>query len=209
MLLVLPHAKIENLLPVFEEGVVPVLKGSILLSSFLIFPVVLMLMIFPVLADNTIRAKKSFIKGYLWGGGLVFISVLFSIMVLGSTIASASQYPVFILAKEINVRDIFSRLEFIVAAVWIIMLLTRGIIYFYGAVTGISLLLGLKKHETIILPLGLIIMVMSGMVYSDVIYQSDWDTLIWPPFAGTFGIVIPIILYIVFLIKKWVFKHME
>lgn len=202
MILVLPNARIENLLPILENGIIPILKGSFLLFSFLILPAVILLMIFPVNADNKRKAKKSFIKGYLWGGFLVSISIFVSILVLGSTITAASQYPVYILAKEINIGIVFSRLEFVVAAVWIVTVLSREILYFYAGVTGLAQLLELKDHKIVILPLGLIILVMSEVVFTDVIYQSNWDTFVWPPFAATFGFILPLAMVIVFYMKN-------
>lgn len=202
IILVSPNAKIENLQPVLEGGIIPVLKASILSSSFLIFPIIILLMVFPVNANYTKKAKKAFIKGYLWGGSLVFLSIIFPILVLGTTITASSQYPVYILAKEINLGTVFTRLEFIVAAVWIITLLTRGIFYFYAAVIGLAQLLKLKDYKKIIIPLWLIVVVISGDVFTDVINQSDWDTLTWPPFAATFGVIIPIIMIIGFCVRR-------
>lgn len=206
MILVLPNARIENLQPVFEAGMIPILKGSILLVSFVIFPFVLFLMIFPANADNTLKARKSFVKGYLWGGFLLFISILFSILVLGSTITANVQYPVFVLVKEINLANILTRLEFIVAGVWIITVLTKGIVYFYAGLIGLAQLLELKDHKKIILPLGLIIQVMSEIGYPDVVYQSAWDSFVWPFYGATFGLILPIVTVAGFYIKKWVFK---
>ncbi|QTM00073.1 endospore germination permease [Iocasia frigidifontis] len=207
MIFVLPNARIENLQPVFEEGLIPVLKGSTLLSSFVIFPFVLLIMIFPAKADNTFKAMKSFVKGYLWGGFLLFTSILISVLVLGSTITANIQYPVFVLAQEINLANIFTRLEFIVAGVWIITVLTKGIFYFYAGLIGLAQLIELKDHKKIILPLGLIIFVMSGVVFPDATYQSAWDSLVWPFFAATFGLILPIVMAAGFYIKKWVFNR--
>jgi spore germination protein KB len=202
MIFVLPSARIENLQPVLEKGITPILKGLTFLSTYLTFPVIILLMIFPTNADNTMGAKKSFIKGYLWGGSLIFISILVSTLVLGSAITAGSQYPVYILAKEINVGVLFTRVEFITAAIWIITLLARGILYFYAGLIGFAQLLKLKDHKKIILPLGLILLVMSGVVYPDVIYKSVWDDFVWLPFVSTFGLILPIVLVIGFYIKN-------
>jgi len=202
MILVLPNARIDNLLPVFEKGVTPILKGSILLSSFLIFPINILLMIFPANADNTIKAKISFAKGYLWGGFLVFISIIVSILVLGSTITANSKFPVYLLAKEINLGIILTRFEFIVAAVWIVSILTRGILYLYAGVIGLAKLLKLKDHKKVILPLGLIIVIMSEVLYTDVIHQTSWDTYVWPLFAATFGLALPMVMVVGSYLRK-------
>lgn len=202
MLLVSPNIKVENLQPVLEKGIVPVLKCSFLLSSFIIFPLVILIGILCTNADNTGKSVKAFIKGYLLGGFLIFIAILFSIMVLGTTITADSQYPVYILAKEINVGVVLTRLEFIVAGVWITTLLAKSIFYFYVGTMSLSGLLGLKDHKKIVMPLGLIILVMSGIVFPDVIYQADWDTYVWPPFAMTYGIFLPVVMLLVFYVKK-------
>jgi len=207
ILLVMPNAKIENLLPIFAKGITPVLKGAFYLTSFLAFPAIILLMIFPANADNTVKARGSFIKGYLWGEFLVFVSIVVTISVLGSRITASLQYPVFILAKEINLGAIFTRLEFIIAAVWITTLLSRGILYFYATVTGLAQLLGLKDPRRIILPMALIILVLSGIAFADVIYQSVWDTFVWPPFAATFGLLLPAVMVVGSYIRSKLQKY--
>lgn len=202
MVLVTPAAKIEYVQPVLEKGIIPVLQGSIILSSFLIFPMVILLVIFPANAENSSKSRKSFIKGYLWGGFLVFLAILFSVLVLGSTMTADSQYPVYTLAKEINVGLIFTRLEFIVAGVWITTILIKVIAYFYAGVISLSQAIGLKDHKRIIIPLGLIILVMSEVVYPDVIYQANWDIYPWPLYVVTYGLVLPIIMLVVYFLKN-------
>lgn len=202
MILVLPNARIDNLLPVFENGFTPILKGAFFLSTYLVFPTVLLLMVFPAHADNTLKARRSFVKGYLWGGFLVFISIFVSILVLGSTITANSQFPVYLLAKEISLGIIFTRLEFVVAAVWIVTLLSKEILYFYAVVKCLSQLLGLKDHKNIILPIGLIVLTMSGVVYPDIIYEASWDTYVWPAYSLTFGLILPLSILIGYYIKK-------
>lgn len=206
MILVLPNARIQNILPVLENGFSPVLKGSFILSSFS-FPNIVFLMLFPINAQNTKKAKKSFINGFLWGQFLVLASIIVSILVLGSTISSSSSYPVYLLAKEINLGILFTRLEFIVAAVWVITLLSRVIFYLYSGVVGLSQLLELKDHKKVILPLGLIVLVLSGLVFPDVIYRISWDTYVWPIFSATFGLILPKSMVIGFYIKKLTFEN--
>jgi spore germination protein KB len=123
-------------------------------------------------------------------------------MVLGTTITADSQFPVYILAKEINVGVVFTRLEFIVAGVWITTLLAKSIFYFYAGTISLSGLLGLKDHKNIVMPIGLIVLVLSGVVFPDVIYQADWDTYVWPPFSMTYGILLPVLMLVVFYVKK-------
>lgn len=207
MILVSPNARIENLQPVLEKGIIPILKSSVFLSCFLTFPLITLMVIYPINLNKISEAKRSLFKGYLWACFLIFIAILMSILVLGSAITSKSQYSVYLLAKEINIGIIFTKLEFVTAASWLVTQFMISILYFYAGVIGLSQLLGLKDHKKIVMPIGLIIFVMSGAAFPDVIYQAKWISLVWPPYIITYGLILPIVLLLVFLIKKWVFKR--
>jgi len=207
MLLVLPNTRIENIQPVFEKGVIPILKSSIFLSCFLTFPLITLMMVYPYNIDNISEAKKSFFKGYLWAGLIIFIAILMSILVLGSEITAKTQFPTYFLATEINLGTIFTRFEFIIAASWIVTVFIIGILFFYAGLIGLSQLIGLKNHKIIIVPLGLITLIMSLIAFPDSFYEKNWNSLVWTPYSITYGLILPIILLFVFLIKKWVFKR--
>lgn len=206
MILVLPNARIENLLPVFEKGIIPVLKGSVFLSCFLTFPAITLMMIYPVNLSNISEAKKSLLKGYLWAGFMIFVTILMSILVLGSTVTAKYQYPTYLLVTEIKVGTVFTRLEFLIIASWIVTELVIGILFFYAGVAGLSELLGLKDHKRIVIPLGLIVFVMSWIAFPNLVYERNWNSLVWPPYSITYGLILPVLLLLVFLIKKWVMK---
>ena len=207
MVFALPNARIENLQPVFEKGIIPILKSSIFVSTLSTFPLVYMMMIYPINLNNIPEAKKSFYKGYLWSSFILFIAVLMAILVLGSGITANLQFPTYFLAKEINVGIIFTRLEFVIAASWLITQVVVGILYFYALVIGFSELLGLKEHKKIVIPLGLIELMLSGIAFPDLLYERNWHTLVWTPYVITYGVVLPVLLLLIFLTKKWVFKR--
>lgn len=205
-LLVSPNIKFENLQPVLENGMIPIFKGSYVLSCFIVFPIITMMMIYPANTDNVSEAKKSIFKGFLWAGFITFITILISTLILGSKITASSQYPTYLLAKEINLGIIFTRLEFIVAATWIVTQFMIGLLFFYAGITGLSQLLGLKDHKRIVMPLGLITLVMSGVVFPDAVYQANWVNLVWLPYITTHGLILPLLLLLVHLIKKRMLK---
>ncbi|WPC39468.1 endospore germination permease [Clostridium sp. JS66] len=206
MILVSPNAKIENIQPIFENGIITILKGSVILSCVFTFHLIILMMIYPINIDNILEAKRSLLKGYLWAGLIIFITTLMSILVLGGPVAAVSQFPTYLLAKEIRVGSVLTRLEFIIAVIWIITLFMIGTLFFYAGVIGLSQLLKLKDHKLIVMPLGLIISVMSVVVFPDAIYQKNWINLIWTPYIITYGVILPVTLLIVFLIKKYIFK---
>jgi spore germination protein KB len=204
-LLVSPNIKFENLQPVLENGMIPIFKGSYVLSCFTVFPVITMMMIYPANTEKIQEAKKSLFKGLLWAGFITFITILMSTLILGSKITASSQYPTYLLAKEIRLGTIFTRLESIVAYTWTITQFMIGLLFFYAGTTGLSQLIGLKDHKRIVMPLGLITLVMSGVVFPDVIYQASWVN-VWLPYITTHGLILPLLLLLVHLIKKRMLK---
>lgn len=207
MILISPNARIENLQPLLEKGIIPILKSSVFLSCFLTFPLITLMMIYPVNVNNIQEAKKALFKGHLWAGLIIWVAILMTILVLGSTITAKYQYPTYLLAKEINVGIIFTRLEFIVTASWLFTQFIISILFFYAGVTGLSELIKLKDHKRIVIPLGLMILVMSWIAFPDLIYEKNWNSLVWIPYSITYGLILPVSLFFVFLIKKWVFKR--
>lgn len=202
MLFVSPNIKIENIQPVLERGIIPSFKASFILSSILTFPLFTLLMIYPVNVTNIKKAKAAINKGYLLASLIIFVSILMTILVLGSGMTSRARFPTYILAKEIDVGVIFSRLEFVIIIIWIATEFTIGTLFFYAGATGLSQLLGLKDYKRVVLPLGLIVLVLSGVVLPDAIYQESWFSLVWVPYSATYGLVLPVLLLIISLIRR-------
>ncbi|HAN09563.1 MAG TPA: spore gernimation protein KB [Clostridiales bacterium] len=204
MFLVMPNINIDNIFPVLEKGIVPVLKGSLPLLAFTVLPLIILNMIYPVNINvNDIKdAKKSMLKGYIIGMSITFISIVMCIFVLGSTITADVRYPVVFLTKEINVGIIFTRLEALIVIVWILTIFNNTLFYFYAGFLGLSQLLKLKDYKKILLPLGLIMAVISNFVYDSVPYEIDWDTNVWFPCIFTYGLILPVVLLIVYCIKN-------
>lgn len=202
MILVLPNAKMNNLLPILENGIAPILKGANNLSSFATFPLIFMFIIYPVNTYNDKKTRTSLVLGYLWGMFLIFIAIIMCIFVLGSTITSRSLFPVYLLAKEINIGTILNRLEILITIIWIITLFYRIVIYFYSLVAIISELLKLSDHKKIIIPLGFLCLILTEIVYPDVVYQINWDEKVWVVYSTAFAVVLPMSILLVSLFKK-------
>lgn len=79
-------------------------------------------------------------------------------------------------------------------------------IYYYSSVILISELLKLTDFKKIIIPLGFLSLVFTDIVYPDVFYEIKWDATVWVAYITTFGVILPIALFLVSLIKKLFIK---
>ncbi len=206
VILLLNNMRFDYMLPVLEKGIAPVFKGSVFLSCYITFPVIMILMVIPGLKDIS-KAYGAILKGFLWSGAISTIVVTLCILVLGSNMTSILSYPMLTLVQEIKAGAALTRLEYVVSVVWRITQLYVDISFFYSGAVGLSELFGLKDHKKIILPLALILLIMSGVVFPSTIYQMHWVNYTYTPWSVTFGIIIPFIMVLVYIIKKYMFKR--
>ncbi len=202
MILVSPKIKIDYVTPVFENGLVPVLKGSLLLISYSTWLIILMNMIYPSLTGDIKNARKSHLLGYFWGSLIIFLCTTMSIFVLGSNLAAKLTFPTFVLAQEVGIGSGATRLEVFISIAWIISLFFKALLYYYSGIISVSQILRLKDHKRIILPLGLVMLVLSVVVYPNSIYESEWDTMTWVPHITTYGVVLPVVLLLITVVKR-------
>jgi spore germination protein KB len=104
IVLVLPNARMDYMMPVLENGFIPVMKGGILLACFIAFNVITMLMVFPS-ADDYIKGKKSLYKGFLWSNTVVLITFLVSVLVLGSVVIAKSSFQQYCLPERLTLEQ--------------------------------------------------------------------------------------------------------
>lgn len=207
ILLVLPNAKIENLQPICENGIGQIFKSVYFLVSYLTFPTIFIMMIYPINIDNISKAKKAIFKGYIFSCFLFFITLTSSILVLGSLITSRAQFTSYLLAKEIDIGTIFTRLEFIIFSVWFTTQFILDTLMFYGGIIGLSELLGLRSYKPIVIPMGIVVAIMSTIVFRNPIHQANFNIFGWAPYGTTCGLIIPVILFIVLKSKKWIHRQ--
>ena len=208
MFLLLKDIKPVYLLPVMENGILPPLKGSLFLSSYITFTVINILMIFPRYIRNVQQAKKSVLKGFLWSGTVIFVSILVTTLVLGYALTARACFPSLLLAAEINVGKIVTRLEYILSTIWLFTQFMIGLAYFYSAVTSLSELIKLKDHKRITWPFGLFVLVMSGVAFPSSAYHLNWVNTVYTPMITTFGLFIPFVLMLVYLVRKRFVNHL-
>ncbi|MDD4413673.1 MAG: endospore germination permease [Oscillospiraceae bacterium] len=202
ILMLIPNMKPENLLPVMEKGVPPVLKGSILYIASCVLPLVFLNMVYPVCFENVKESKKALFKGYLLGAFTNLITVTVCVIVMGSNLVSNIRFPMFITSKEINIFVIFSRIEAVTFSIWMSVSFISAFSYAYAGIFGLAQLLKMKNYKILVLPIGLLLAVYSLNIYTNTSYQIKWDMTVWPLFSFTLGFILPLVLLIMSIIRK-------
>ncbi|WP_019119677.1 GerAB/ArcD/ProY family transporter [Brevibacillus massiliensis] len=188
-----PQIHLDYLQPVLEKGAKPIATAVISYLSFAILPDIILLMIFPYVHQDS-AARKAFLFGNFIGGLVLTIIVTLSLLVLGPEGTTTHLFPSYALAQKIKIGDFLQRVEVIVAIMWFITFFFRLTIYLYGIALAAAQIFELKHYRPLVLPLGMILVVLSLVIFPNVAYEKNWDTKTWIPYILSVGLFLPLFL---------------
>lgn len=190
-----------------KNGIIPILKGCLYLNSYVAWPLIVFMMFCPINVEDIQKTRKSFFYGYYWASFLNFLCTIMSILILGATITAQTNYPTYLISKEIDV-SVITRVEGIVTFSWMCSEFIKVSVYFYAGLVGFTQILELKDYKKMIIPISIVLLVFSGVVYPDAQYQNMWDSTMWELLIGFIAAVLPITIIIMKKIKDGV-RHIQ
>jgi spore germination protein KB len=200
-LFLIPEIKLENIQPIFGEGMKPIIKGSYHILGLPYLELAILLMVTPYVTEKA-AMKKAFYKGMLIGGIVLFITVAFCILVLGSDITARQAYPSYILGKKISIGDFIERIEVIVAFIWVFTVYFKLTIINYGLSLGLAQVLGLKSYKILLFPLAFLIITFAIFSYRDIVHFRDFIAKAWTPYSLTICFILPLLILVIGTIRK-------
>lgn len=195
--LVLNKIDFSNLQPFLEKGFFPVLKAAFGVAALPFGETVVFLMIFPFLNDQKKIFKTAF--GAAFTSGLLLFIILFrNILVLGSDMTERTVFPAHLITTLVPgaVVDPF-------LAVNLIMIGTFQIVIFlYAALIILTRLLNLKDYKPFVFPMVALCISITSWLYNNLSHALQMDIYIYPYYAIPFQIIIPVMIFIISLIKN-------
>lgn len=191
----LPELEIDNIKPVFDQGVKPIVHGMLSFISGSSLTMFTFLYILPSINDAQ-AIRRSLMKGTIIGGMVMLIITALCILVLGSYFTDRNFYPTYVLAKKISIGNL-ERVEVIIAGMWMITILYKACLYFYALMISISQVFRLNDYRPVILPIGMITVILSLLVFPNSVYMSYFNTTAWLPYVLTLGFVIPLLIWVI------------
>lgn len=197
-----PEMKFENIQPVYEMGTKKIVQSSIFYVVVSSVDAVVLLMIFPSFINKMKQVKKSFLLGNLIGGIVIIVITFLSVTVFGAEKTAGEIYPSYELTKKINIGNFIQRIEGLMASLWLITLYFKTTLYFYASVLGMAQILNLKDYRPLTLPLGMIAVVLSLVIYPNIMYQKHWDDTTGNSLSLSIGLFLPLLMVVVYAIRK-------
>ncbi|MCQ6280813.1 endospore germination permease [Bacillus sp. EB600] len=198
-LLIIPHIKLENIQPVFGEGLKPIIK-NVYINWGQTLQMGIFLMIMPYVTKKE-EMKKSFYKGFLIGGIVMTTVITLSILVLGASMTARQTYPTYMLAKKISIGTFLQRIEVIVAIIWMLTVYFKLTICYYALSLGLAQLFGLKSYKLLTFPLAFLIIPFAIFMSSNIVSRNQYITKALPPFSFTICFMLSLLLLVIGKIK--------
>lgn len=197
----IPSIEANKMRPVFEAEWRQIMWAGFTFSETAYMPMVFLFAVFPKV-DNAAKAWKGLYITALVGGLCVALVTLLCILILGPDITTRSMFPSYALVKKISIGNFFQRIEAALAGMWFITTYIKTTFYFYGWVTSLAEILKLKNYRSITLPCGIMLVALSVVVYPDVVYMQEWDTVVYPPYIWAFTVFVPLLLWLAGALKQ-------
>ncbi|KPD00683.1 Spore germination protein YndE [Geobacillus sp. BCO2] len=166
---------LSQLEPVLEEGWGRVWKTVFTETLYVPFgEMIVFTMLFPYV-NNPAKVSRAAVIGMALTGLNLAVIAAINMIVLGPDGASRSSFPLLDTIRRIQVAHFFERLDVLFMIALIIGGFFKISIFFYAGVVGAAHLFGISKHQRIVYPLGLLVLLLSIAIasnYAEHIYEG-------------------------------------
>ncbi len=190
----------DNFLPLMENGVKPVIWGSMVPGAWR-GEILLMLMFLPFL-NQPREAGKTLITAVFVIGFFLTLTAATSIAVFGPLLTQNMVFPVLELARYVSLGHFLERLEAVVIIVWVAGVAVKVAAFYLAAVLGTAQWLNIKDYRPLVYPVGIFILLYSAALFENSRELVDFLATVFAPYAYFFELIIPLGLLAVALIRK-------
>ncbi|MDD2435178.1 MAG: endospore germination permease [Bacilli bacterium] len=191
---------IENIFPIMGNGWKKIGSGVIYIISFPFLETVLILPL-----AGFIKKKDSSYRIYIYGLlfstiGLLVIT-LRNLTILGTAMIERSLIPSFNMARVIKMGNFLTKIEGVITINIIIAGITKITVCLMAFTLGIAKICAIDNYKKLIIPSSLLMLAFSTIIYSNTAEMLSFIK-IYPYYAITFQLIIPIIIWITAEVKK-------
>ncbi len=199
---------VKNLLPILGEGWKPIIQTAFPVGfTFPFGEIVVFSMLLPYL-NKPKSALRVGLTALVVSGLTIAFNTSLNIAVLGVDIASRTTFPLLTSVGKIRVGEFLERLDALVVITLVIGMFFKIAIFMYAGIIGITKLFNVNNHQHLVFPIGIIILFSSLSIASNFSEHLEEGLNIVPYYLHLpFQIYIPLLLFLLTLIRKKFLKH--
>jgi len=193
--------KPARLLPVFDTGLLPIIKGAVTPTMWL-GEIVTLAVIIPYL-NKPGQAHRVAALSVLLSGFFLTASILEALLIFGPNLTGHWIFPTFNATRVISIANFLERLESIIVAAWILGGFIKVGVFYYAIVLGSAQCLELKDYRPLVLPVGVLLVASSSLLHGEnIVEMLYYIPLVEVPFLLiVFEAGIPLLLLVVALAR--------
>lgn len=196
----------RNLLPVLENGPVPVLQGAFPPLAFFTDAFLAAIVVFPFL-----NQQRSMVSVGLFGFGAVgaVLCVTLGIIIMNfGPMAGNATFPFFAVAREIQIAEFLARLHSTVIAGWFLSIGVMIMIWFYASAFTGAQWLGIRDYRLVTAPFAIIVAGLTFLIMPDVAEFQQFFLTTETPYTMVLHVIVPlVILVLAFAKQEWDIKR--
>lgn len=186
--------------PVFENGLLPILRAGLFHSGWR-GEIFLMVMFYPYLNQKHEALKTGLV--YL-GVIMVVAGVTHAVIVgvFGDLVTAHLLFPFETLVEYISLGHFIERLEIVVIVFLTAAVIIKLAVIYHSAGIAVASTLGLKNYRITLIPIALITVVLSRVLYGTYLKLSSFLFYPWPIEALIVELAIPALILLIAVIRK-------
>ena len=157
--------ELENLTPVMEDGLFPVVHSSIMVFVHQFGQSVLLLALYHNIKRKDSHHPKGIAAGVLIGGAAVTLIALSTLATLGQAETASEFYPVFTVLSIRNVGGFIQHMEILTSLVMAFFVFFRIALGLYFICSALTHLFNLPDYRSSLLPMGLLILSATQLLF--------------------------------------------
>ncbi|THF75879.1 GerAB/ArcD/ProY family transporter [Cohnella fermenti] len=206
--LMLPIAgdmSLGRLLPLFEQGPTPMLRGAAALQIW--FPTFMLMSYFLPRVGNPEQARRWGYYSVTWTLVAIMGSMIISQAVLGEAVGFY-YYPFMTLSRFVSAFDFFEHLESLVMILWVLDLFVRSVVSGYAFAISYAEWTGVSDYRVCLLPCILLMVTMSFWIAPDAAsyMANSLKNVVFYYFLAHF--VVPVVLWLVAVLRRHKYKQL-
>lgn len=190
----------SEILPIFNQGFIPVWQGTIIFVTMAAETVVFT-MIAPHVAHRDKLTKQS-----LWFMFLMFMLFIGPttgpVMLFGEYLAKRLTYPTYAELQYIQIHNIMPRMDIVGLVLWTIGAYLRVSIYSYASITTLTRLIKEKNTKIFAIASVTLIMVATSTIAQSRANLLQFLMVTYPVIAIFMGVLVPVVLAVVYSVRQ-------
>lgn len=191
MILLIPEYKPLHMLPVFESGVMPSLRGSMVPHGF--FSGYIFISFLLPFVVNGRKAMKAGMTSVLIGM-VTMVTCNFIILFIFGDTAGNLNFPVYSATRYIRIANFIEHVEVILLVIWVIGGFVQISMWYYMLVIGLAQWIKITEYKSLTFPVGLLLVLCSIWIAPDISKLVNYFQMTLPYYNIHLQILAPIFL---------------